>query len=158
VKKRLVVGNWKMYIQTQGEARAFGLALRRKARALSGAEAWLAPPTPFIAEMAGLLESSPIKVGAQKVAPYTDAPHTGNVSAKMLKDVGAAFVIVGHSECRAAGETNEQVRSSLERAVEAGLAPILCVGEREREVDGEHFAFIEAQLSSALMDFPKNLI
>jgi triosephosphate isomerase len=68
----------------------------------------------------------------------------------MLKEAGALFAIVGHSERRIAGDTSERVRGQLESALAKGLVPILCVGEREREADGEHFSFIENQLASAL--------
>ena len=153
-RKRLVVGNWKMFIETLLEARAFALSLRRKVRGLSGVEVWLAPPFPFIAEVNEILESSPIHIGAQKVAPYRDSQHTGAVSAKMLKSVGASFVIVGHSERRAQGETDEKVREELMRAAEAGLSPILCIGESVREDDGAHFGVLENQLTSALDKLP----
>ncbi|MDZ4225925.1 MAG: triose-phosphate isomerase [Patescibacteria group bacterium] len=154
MKKKLIVGNWKMYIERAEEARALALALRRKVRGLPKIEVWVAPPTPFIAEVAEVLESSPVKVGAQRASHHQDPKHTGSVSAKMLKDVGASFVIVGHSEYRIEVGTNDKVRAELERTAEAGLAPILCVGEREREADGEHFTFIENQLTSALRALP----
>jgi triosephosphate isomerase len=150
MKKRLVVGNWKMYIDDLKEAHAYAVALRRKLRGMSGVEVWLAPSYPFIAEVAKVLESSPLYVGAQDVAPFTNIPHTGAVSAKMLKNVGASFVIVGHSERRAQGETEQDVRAALERAAEAGLTSILCIGETERESDGEHVAVLERQLATAL--------
>ena len=153
-RKRLVVGNWKMYIKKAEEAKKFALTLRRKTRGLRGVEVWLAPPTPFLPEVARVLESSPVRVGAQKATHHADPQHTGSVSAVMLKDVGASFVIVGHSEYRIAAGTNDKVRAQLERTVEAGLAPVLCVGEREREADGEHFSFIETELESALRGLP----
>ncbi len=154
MKKRLVVGNWKMYIESPEEARALALGLRRKVRGLSGVEVWLAPPTLFVADVAKVLDSSPIQVGAQDVAPFTSVPHTGAVSAKMLKNTGALFTIIGHSERRAQGESDEEVRGALERAIEAGLAPILCIGETEREKDGAHVEILERQLSSALNKLP----
>lgn len=160
-KKRLIAGNWKMYVESPEEARQFALALRRRARGLAGVDIFLAPPFPFIQEVARVLESSPVRVGAQAIAPYSEPAHTGSVSGAMLKGAGASFVIVGHSERRlptgqagAAGETNDMVRAQLEQAAALGLTAILCVGEREREADGEHFAFIEAQISSALEGLP----
>jgi triosephosphate isomerase len=139
-----------MYIESPDQARALALSLRRKVRGLAGVEVWLAPPYPFIADVAKVLDSAPIQVGAQDVAPFTNIPHTGAVSAKMLKNSGALFAIIGHSERRAQGMSDEEVRASLERATEAGLAPILCIGETERESDGEHVAVLERQLTTAL--------
>jgi triosephosphate isomerase len=67
----------------------------------------------------------------------------------MLHGVGATFCIVGHSERRAAGESNEDVRVQLGVVAGAGLVPVLCVGELEQAPDGAHFSFIEEQLTSA---------
>ncbi|MBC7836395.1 triose-phosphate isomerase [Acetobacteraceae bacterium] len=157
MKKRLVVGNWKMYVEEASEARAFGLQLRRKARSLSGVDVWLAPPFIFLPSVAQVLESSPVKVGAQAVSSFAEGAHTGDVSAHMLKEAGANFAIVGHSERRIAGDTNERVRQQLERTIEAGLSAIVCIGERERDKEGEHFEFLEAQINSAFLTFPFTL-
>ncbi|HWB34323.1 MAG TPA: triose-phosphate isomerase [Candidatus Paceibacterota bacterium] len=155
-KKRLVVGNWKMYMEDPAEAREFFLGLRKRVRALSGVEVWLAPPYVLIPEAAEVLESSPVEVGAQALSAHLDAPHTGEVSGAMLKATGASFVIVGHSERRASGEGEANVRAQLERAAEAGLAPVLCIGEREHGSEGEHFSDVEEQLYSALKNISKN--
>ncbi|HVZ75978.1 MAG TPA: triose-phosphate isomerase [Candidatus Paceibacterota bacterium] len=154
-KKRLVVGNWKMYMDDPREAREFFLGLRKRARGMSGIEVWLAPPYVLIPEAVEVLESSPVEVGAQALSSHADAPHTGEVSGTMLKWAGASFVIVGHSERRASGEGEASVREQLLRAAEAGLAPVLCIGERERGAEGEHFSDIEDQLSSALKNSAK---
>jgi triosephosphate isomerase len=157
-RKRLIAGNWKMYIEDAEDAHTFAVTLRRKLRGLTGVDVWIAPPTPFIADVAKLLESSPIKVGTQKVTHQVGPKSTGSISAKMLKSVGASFVIVGHSEYRSGPGTNDKIRAQLERTVEAGLIPVLCIGEKERGQDGEHFSVIEEQLTSALQNFPKNLL
>ncbi|MBI2005045.1 triose-phosphate isomerase [Patescibacteria group bacterium] len=153
-RKRLVVGNWKSYIESPSEAHALALALRRKARALPGVEVWLAPPYPLLPAVAEVLESSPIKVGAQALSASPGGKHTGEVSANMLKQVGAQFALVGHSERRAQGEGDEQVRAQLLQALQAKLTAVLCVGEHERLQDGSHFSFIERQLVVALDALP----
>lgn len=165
MKKKLIIGNWKMYIERPDEARALALQLKKKARDSKKVDIGIAPPFVFVAELVRLLESSPIKVGAQALSPYgalpdaaPDKARTGDVSAEMLKRSGALFVIVGHSERRAVGDTKDAVHSELEQAARAGLMPVLCVGEREREHSGEHFEFVEEQLRSALKDIPKNLL
>jgi triosephosphate isomerase len=158
MRKRLVIGNWKMYIESPEEAREFAVVLRRKVRGLTGVDVSLAVPHPFMKALADMLESSPIKVGAQTVSPQIEGAHTGEVSAKMLKEVGALFSIIGHSERRAQGESETVVRAQLEHALEVGLAPVLCVGESSRGHEGEHFSFIEAELTSALRNIPKNIL
>ena len=154
VKKKLIVGNWKMYIEEPEEAHTFVLALRRKVRGLKGVEVWLAPPHPLLPDVASVLESSPVRVGAQTISAHSDGAHTGEVTAKTLKNVGALFTLVGHSERRIAGDTQDIVRAQLEQALAAGLSPILCIGEREREHDGEHVTLLENQLVSALQQVP----
>jgi triosephosphate isomerase len=144
-KKRLVIANWKMYVQSQEAAKQFATSLKRKAVSFAGVEAWIAPPFTLLPFLRG------IKIGGQTVAPYTEGAHTGAISAPMLKDAGATFAIVGHSECRAAGDTDQMVHDALAAVGGAGLAPVLCVGELERDkATGVHFSFIEQQLISAL--------
>ena len=149
MKKPLVIANWKMYVESPLEAKTFITGLKRKLSKLTTVDVWVAPPAPFIFELAKSTKGGRIKVGAQSISAYEGA-HTGDVSASMLKSVGAQFTILGHSERRARGETNELVHDSLARAAQAGLIPVLCVGELERKEDGSHFAFIEEQLASAL--------
>jgi triosephosphate isomerase len=157
-KKRIVIGNWKMYIDSPEDARAYALGLRRKLRGTTGVDTYLAVPYPFIPKISEMLESSPIRVGSQVISAHNDGKHTGDVSGAMLKGVGALFTLVGHSERRKAGDTDEIVRAQLERAIATPLIPILCVGEDARHRDGEHFSVIEAQLTSALKNVPKNLL
>lgn len=149
-KKRLVVGNWKMYIESPEEAKKFAVTLRRKVRSMPGVDVYVAPPFSLLPTVADALSSSPIKVGAQTISAFADGQHTGDVSGAMLKEYAASFAIVGHSERRAGGESNELIAKQVGAAAEAGLAPILCVGERERDEGGGHFNFISEQLSSAL--------
>lgn len=157
-RKRLIVGNWKMYIEKPEEARSFALALRRKLRGLTGIDVFIAPPFTLIPEVSSVLESSAIRVGAQTLSPHGDGKHTGDISGMMLKGAGAQFVIIGHSERRAAGDTDTIVRNQLERALASGLVPILCIGEEARGQEGEHFSVIEDQLNSALKNVPKNTL
>ncbi len=158
MKKPLVIANWKMYIESPEEAKAFVSGLKRLTRRpttegklskTTGVEVWVAPPDPFIPELVKATKGTKIKIGAQTASPY-EGGHTGEVSAAMLKSVGAQFCIVGHSERRAMGESNSMVHDALVHAGQAALAPVLCVGELERKEDGSHFAFIEEQLRSAL--------
>ena len=143
MKKRLVIANWKMYIESPDEAKKFVAALKRKAASYGGVDAWIAPPFTLLPMLKG------VKLGGQAVSANIGV-HTGEVSAAMLKEAGASFVIVGHSERRASGDTNEMVHAQLAAAAGARLAPVLCVGESERTADGAHFNFIQEQLASAL--------
>ncbi len=144
--KRLVIANWKMYIESPEEAKGFVSSLKRREASFAGVEAWIAPPTPFISALA---KNKSIKIGGQAVSANTGA-YTGEVSARMLKEAGASFTIVGHSERRSRGDTNADVHAQLAAAAGAGLVLVLCVGESERTPEGTHFTKIAEQLSSAL--------
>lgn len=160
-KKRLVIANWKMYIESPDAAKKFAAGLRRKVAKMQGVEVWIAPSFTLIPAVVAAVKGSRIKTGAQCVSSF-DGAHTGYVSARMIKTAGASFVIVGHSERRAlvsgttqaAGENNETIRAQLVRAADAGLVPVLCIGERERDAAGGHFSLIEEQLGSALRQGP----
>ena len=150
MKKRLVVANWKMYVKSPERAVQFVRSLRRKTRRFSGVSVAIAPAFPLIPKVAAALRGSSIHLAAQTLSPYADEPHTGEVSASMLKHAGVSFVIIGHSERRALGETDEILRAQLRAAAGEGLVPILCVGEKERDSGGGHFTLLAGQLSAVL--------
>lgn len=145
----LFVANWKMYLDSPLQAASLARELKRKLK--KGAErVAVCPPHPFLFPVAAALGASGIHLGAQDVSAFADEKHTGEVSARMLRQTGVSLVIIGHSERRSQGEGEEQVAIKIERALAAGLAPLVCLGEEERDQSGSHFAVIERQLRSAV--------
>jgi triosephosphate isomerase (TIM) len=147
-----VAGNWKMH----GLSGSLGEieAMRRGADAGEAGEAELAvcPPATLIAQAAWKLKGGRLALGAQDCATEASGAFTGDISAAMLKDAGAAYVIVGHSERRRLHqETDALVRAKAEAALNAGLAVIVCVGEMrgEREA-GQADAVVTRQLKGSL--------
>ncbi len=112
----------------------------------------LCPPATLIARMADLLAGCGIMVGGQDCSDRAQGAFTGDVSAEMLVDAGARLVILGHSERRARhGETDAIVAAKVERALAAGLEPIVCVGETQEERDaGDAVTVIDRQLRGSL--------
>lgn len=149
-QKHLVIGNWKLYIQDEAQGKKLAQALRRKARQFGGVEVAVAVPSALLGAVAGALKGSSIAVGAQHVSPYVDEKRTGEVSAALLKSAGAKLVIVGHSERRAMGESEESIALEAQAAVGAGLTVVLCVGEKARDAAGGHFGVIATQLREGL--------
>ncbi len=147
-----------MYIETPEAAKAFARSLRTKMRSIQNVQVSLAPSFVHILTVALALKGSVVRVGAQATSRYNANAHTGDVSAKMLKASGASFVIVGHSERRALGESNDIVRAQMLEVADSGLAIVLCVGELERDLSGDHFAFIKEQLATALAGLPKKAV
>jgi triosephosphate isomerase len=143
-----IVGNWKMHGTRAmlSEARAIDRAAER----LMKVEVALAPPFTLI--HATRKEASLIGVGAQDCHAAEGGAHTGDISAAMVKDSGAGFVIVGHSERRADhGETDADVRAKAEAGLSVGLNVIVCVGETEAQRDaGEAEAVVARQLEGSL--------
>ena len=143
-----IVGNWKMNGSRAmlSEARA----IDRGAARHPGVEVGIAPPATLLSLMADAVET--VSLGGQDCHQDGAGAFTGDVSAAMLADVGAKFVIVGHSERRAGhGETDAIVRAKAETALAAGLDVIVCVGETEAERDaGRAEAVVTGQLTGSL--------
>ncbi len=146
---KLAAGNWKM----NGTAAALDeVRALLAAHPAPGCEMLLCPPATLVAQMAALTKGSALAVGGQDCHPKAFGAHTGDISATMLKDAGAACVILGHSERRADhGETNALVRSKADAALAAGLVAVVCIGETEAERDaGQTLAVIGGQLDGSL--------
>ena len=146
----LIAGNWKMH-----GLRADGLALAQAVAAGAAglaAELLVCPPFTLLGLVAEALDGSGVAVGAQDSHGRERGPHTGNVSAAMLHDAGARYVILGHSERRADhAEDDVLIRAKAAAALAAGLVPIVCVGETlaQREA-GEAAAVVASQLAGSL--------
>jgi triosephosphate isomerase len=145
-----IVGNWKMNGTRAMLAQA--RAIDRSAQNMMKVEVALAPPFTLIHAVHREVEQ--IGVGAQDCHPGPDGANTGDVSAAMVADAGAKFVILGHSERRRDhGETNALVAEKAAAALQAGLRLILCVGETEETRDaGKAEAFVTRQLKASLPD------
>ena len=135
-------------------ARAKSRRWRRAADAGEAGEAELAvfPPATLLAQAAWKLKGSKLALGGQDCHPEPSGPYTGDISAPMLKDAGATYVIVGHSERRAQHhETDDLVRAKAQAALKAGLIPIVCIGETQAEREaGQQAAVVIRQLRRSL--------
>jgi triosephosphate isomerase len=128
LRRPLVAGNWKLH-KTLAESRALATALRERL-AGSRAEIVLAPVFTALATVREALAGSAIGLGAQNVYWEAQGAFTGEVSPALLRDAGVSYVIVGHSERRQFfGETDDGVRRKTAALIQAGLTPIVCVGE-----------------------------
>jgi triosephosphate isomerase len=146
---KLAAGNWKMNGLSKHLSEAKILAAAHPA---PGVEIVLCPPATLLAPMAQTVRGGAVQLGGQDCHAADKGAHTGDISAAMLFDAGAGFVILGHSERRADhGETSQQVAAKAEAAWDVGLVTILCVGETEAQRDaGETLAVIGAQLAGSL--------
>jgi triosephosphate isomerase len=132
----LVAGNWKMY-KTVAEAEDYVQALLPRLSSLDGVDVAICAPFTAIAAVADSARGSRVEVYAQNMHQQPEGAFTGEISAGMLLEVGAQGVVLGHSERREHfGETDRALAAKVPAALDAGLAPILCVGETESERDG----------------------
>lgn len=156
-RRPLVAGNWKMNGLTASGAEIEAIC----AGVSSGdVDVVVCPPFPLIAPFASRAEATKVAIGAQDCHPKESGAHTGDVSAALLRDVGARYVIVGHSERRSDhGESSELVRAKAEAAQANGLVAIVCVGETEAERDaGEAENVVSHQLIASLPGDAETLV
>jgi triosephosphate isomerase (TIM) len=152
MRKPFIAGNWKMY-KTIADGLAFVQAFKPQVIGATHCEILLAPPFTAIKTLADKLEGSNIAIGSQDIASEPEqGAYTGEVSGRMLKDAGARYAIIGHSERRQYyGETDESVNKKLAATLAAGLLPIVCVGESLDERDaGKAEATVGRQLTEGL--------
>ena len=149
-RKTVIAANWKMN-KTPTETRAFGAELKRLLPKGRWCDIVLCMPAICIPAGVKALKETRVSIGAENMHAETFGAFTGEISAPMLLDAGVKYVILGHSERRAMGETDEQINKKLSAALDAGLTPILCVGEslQQRET-GVTFEHISMQIKAAV--------
>jgi triosephosphate isomerase len=148
---KLVAGNWKMNGLRASE-QVLGELLSGLASMKALPEILVCPPATLIVPFATRLAGTPVATGGQGCHPNPSGAHTGDISAEMLKDAGASYVIVGHSERRTDhGESNQQVAAQATAARRAGLKPIICIGESASQYDaGQTEAVLAVQIRESI--------
>ncbi len=152
-RRKLVVGNWKMNGRlTSGLNLAKDVADKASAQKPLAFDVVLCPPATLIWPVAEVVAGSPVMLGAQNGHAANHGAYTGEISAGMLADLGCRYVILGHSERRAAqGETSAMVAEKIAAAQLAGLIAILCVGEtQEQRASGAAETAVARQVSESL--------
>jgi triosephosphate isomerase len=150
MRRKLVIGNWKMNGSRAGNSVLLsGIVAGFKS---DKADAAVCAPAPYLAQCEAELAGTPVAWGGQDVSAYAAGAYTGEVAASMLLDFGSKYVIVGHSERRAYhGESNELVAQKVLAAVNAGLVPVVCVGETlEQREAGKTAVTVCLQLQAVL--------
>ncbi len=158
MSKKLIIANWKMAPQSLNEAKKTFATLKRTKFSTKSAKVVICPPSIYFADLVKNYRGSTFAFGAQNVYVNDNEATTGEISVGMVRDLGAEFVIVGHAERRAMGETNEIVAQKLVHVLDAGLTPILCVGEIMRDMQGSYLRFVEQQLVESLSLIDKKQI
>ncbi|NVI81680.1 triose-phosphate isomerase [Janthinobacterium sp. BJB401] len=150
MRRKLVVGNWKM--NGSRTSNAVLLSEIVAGLAASGAASAVCVPAPYLAQCQAQLAGTALGWGAQDVSAHASGAYTGEISTAMLQDFGCGYVVIGHSERRAYhGESDAQVAAKTVEALAAGITPIVCIGETlaQREA-GQTDAVVAQQLGAVL--------
>lgn len=154
---KVLVGNWKM--APEKPSLALELAKKTLAIARTYKKTLAVIVCPSFVHIGTIVSAvkTPLILGAQSVSTETDIPHTGLISAAQLRGLGVQYCIVGHSESRARGDTNEIVQQQVLQLIEKKITPIVCIGERERDVQGWYLSEVKDQLHTLLSTIPKTV-
>ena len=150
-RRPLIAGNWKMNLSLN-EAITLAKDISVGIIDIEDRDVLIAPPFPFLYPISRVIEKSKLYLGAQNMHWEEKGAFTGEVSGLMLKDVGCTHVIIGHSERRLLfGEDDQTIAKKIKKAIDLGLYPILCVGERlEERQAGKTFDVVKSQLEGSL--------
>lgn len=148
--KKLIVANWKMNPGMLAEAKRIFSGLKQKANKLRNVQTVVCPPFVYLHEFARLVKGHRCVLGAQDIFWERSGEFTGEISASMLSDSGVKYVIVGHSERRALGDTDGIVNKKAHRAMKEGFKAIVCIGEKERDAHARYFLFLEHEIKQSL--------
>ncbi len=152
----LIIGNWKSNPTTLDRAKNTFVDIRKQARKAQDIEVIIAPPFPFLQDINKLSPSGRIGIGAQDVFYEMGGAYTGEVSLSMLQSVGVQSVIIGHSERRAMGETNEIVVKKMAIVLKHKLMAVVCVGEKKRDTKGAYLDIVAEQVRAICLGAQKN--
>lgn len=159
MKKKIIIGNWKMNPRSGKDAEKLFSSIVKSISNIRKTDIVICPPFLYIERLkSSSRQIKKILFGAQDSFGVDVGPFTGEISPEMLYGIGVRYVILGHSERRALGETNELINKKIKGALVAGLVPIVCIGENERDENHEYFNIVKNQLEKSLNGVSKNSI
>ena len=149
--QKIIIGNWKMWPETREVAKKTFTAIRKIADSEKKVLIVICPPAVFLSDLSKLAaRAKQVYVGAQDVSMQTKGAFTGEVNANMLADAGLGYCIVGHSERRAMGESDEVVNRKLHAILSTHMTAVLCVGEKTRDNEGVYLSHLKNQIKNSL--------
>ncbi len=156
--KKFIIANWKMNPLDADSATELFMGIRERVAQARQTRVVVAPPLVFLHTLTQFGNDENISFGAQNCFWEEKGAFTGEISPTMIKGMSADYCIIGHSERRAMGETNEMVNRKVRAAVRNGLTAILCIGEAVRDDQGEYLEFLETQLREGLAGVTKKTL
>ncbi len=157
--KKIIIGNWKMAPSTMKEAKVVFGGIKKTASGLRNVQTVVCPPFLYLSELKKTINGHRSVLGAQdSFWESSEKAHTGEVSPEMLSGLGVKYVILGHSEKRALGESNEIVNKKVVACLKEGIRVVLCVGESQQDEHGEYTKFIKNEITESLKKVQKKFL
>jgi triosephosphate isomerase len=153
--KKIVIGNWKMNPSSLKEAEGLFKSITKNQKDYKNIDVVVCAPFIYLSNLSKI-KSGKVALGAQDAFYEEQGAYTGSVSAKMLANLKVKYCIVGHSERRAMNETDEMCNKKINALLKVGITPILCVGEKERDLKHEYLNFVKNELIESLKGVPKS--
>lgn len=153
--RKIVIGNWKMNPTSLKEVKKLYSTIALGLKKVTNTDVVACPPYVYLSS---LRASKKIALGVQNIFYEESGAFTGEVSPLMLSDFVVKYVILGHSERRALGETNSDINKKIKTALVHGLTPVLCVGESVRGEDHQYLGLVKNQIEEGLNSISKNLV
>lgn len=156
--KKLIIGNWKMNPSNKAEALREFKKIKTAVGKMQHVQTVILPAQPYLGLLAKEVSGHRCVIGAQNMFYEEVGSFTGETAASQLKDMGIEYVLVGHSERRALGETNEDVAQKLQMAMKYAMRPVVCIGESARDRSGGHYQAVRDQVVGSLAGLPKSAL
>lgn len=147
--KLILVGNWKNNPSSLREAGNLLTGLGKKARLFKKLSVFIAPPLPYL-ESVTKKSKNFAALASQDIFFSPDGTHTGVVTPDILKSFGVKLSIIGHSERRKLGETNQVIAQKVKTALRSGIIPLICIGEETHDAEGNYFEFLSEEIKASL--------
>lgn len=154
----LMVGNWKTNPKTIEQAKKLYTDIYKETKKYKNVTTVICPTTLHISELVKVSKSQQSVLGAQDCDWEDTSSKVGEISVAQLKDLGINYCIVGHSNRRQRGESEEIISQKIQGILKKGLTPILCVGESIRDAKGAYISFVEDQVKNSLQGVPKSKV
>lgn len=147
-----IVGNWKLNPVSLAEATTLAANVAKKSKKIEEPYIAIAPGAPYLVEVQKKIAKTPVLLAAQDVSTVSVGAATGEVSILQLKDIGVQYVIIGHSERRAMGESDESINQKTKVILKNRLTPIVCIGEKKRDEKGDFLSYVDDQIVALTKD------
>lgn len=157
MKKKVMIANWKLHPETKREAIKNFRSIKENGKKLRNVETVICSPFVYLNSLSDEVSGHRVQVGAQDVFYENSGSFTGEISPTMLADLKVSYSIVGHSERRALGETNQDVANKVSALIAQSIVPIICVGEQQRD-DTNYLSFVKDQVLSGVAEIPKSAL